>query len=73
MTIVAELISGFETAYGMELLATVHWVGAHEKAAHADDAIVKVYAWNERKKMFKEPQIRLAWDVLGQKGWLAAG
>ncbi len=67
---VVNLIEGFETSYGMELLATVHWVGQHEGSATARDAIGKVYAWNDRKKMFPEQHIRLAWDVLDRAGWL---
>jgi hypothetical protein len=29
---VAELVHGFETPFGLELLATVHWVAAHDGA-----------------------------------------
>lgn len=67
---VANLIAGFETPYGLELLATVHWVARREGAANAPDAIAKVYSWNERKQMFKERHIQLAWDLLQQKNWL---
>jgi hypothetical protein len=31
-----------------------------------------VYAWNERKKQFSERQIKLAYQVLSDKNWLAA-
>ena len=67
---VVDLIAGFETPYGMELLATVHWVASRENAATVDDAIRKVYEWNVRKRMFQEPHIQIAWDVLQAKGWL---
>ena len=67
---VVDLISGFETAYGMELLSTVYWVAKREGAETADQAVSKTYSWNERKRMFKEKHIRLAWDILEQKGWL---
>ncbi len=67
---VVELISGFETPFGMELLATVHWVANHEGAATADQAIKQTYNWNSRKRMFQEKHIRLTWDMLEQKGWL---
>jgi len=67
---VVDLISGFETPYGMELLATVHWVGRHEGATTVDEAVTKTYAWSKRKKMFQEKHIRIAWDILKQKGWL---
>ncbi len=68
---VANLIEGFETQYGMELLATVHWVARQEKATDVADAMVKVYGWNDRKRMFKEQHIQLAWELLDRKGWLS--
>lgn len=66
---VTELIEGFETPFGMELLATVHWIAKHEGAQSDEDAIAKTYAWNARKRMYKESHIRLAWKTLNQKGW----
>ena len=68
---VVELIEGFETPYGMELLATVHWVSKHDNAATIDDAVSKVYSWNDRKRMFQERHVRTAWKVLEDKGWVA--
>ncbi len=67
---VANLVEGFETPFGLELLSTVHWVAIHEGAATADEVIARTYAWNERKKQFSERQLRLAMDVLTQKGWV---
>ena len=67
---VVELIAGFETPFGMELLSTVHWVASREGAVTPDQAVSKTYGWNSRKKMFQEKHIRLAWDILEQKGWL---
>ena len=69
---VADLIRGFETPFGMELLATVHWIAARE-TADEDAAIARVYAWNDRKRMFQEGQIRLALKVLKDRGWLEPG
>jgi hypothetical protein len=51
---VAKLIDGFETPFGLELLATVHWIRQQENAADVSDAVAKVYRWNDRKRMFKE-------------------
>jgi O-acetyl-ADP-ribose deacetylase (regulator of RNase III) len=70
-TRVAQLIEGFETAFGMELLSTVHWVGRYEGASNPELAIEKTYAWGRRKQMFSPNHIRLAWDVLQKKGWLS--
>ncbi len=67
---VARLIHGFETPYGMELLATVHWVCTREGAKSSEDAIRRTYAWNERKKNFDRKQIALARDVLASQGWI---
>ena len=69
---VGDLVEGFETPFGLELLATVHWVVRHEKATTADDAAAKVYAWSERKKRFSLRQIGIAYDTLRAKGWLTA-
>jgi O-acetyl-ADP-ribose deacetylase (regulator of RNase III) len=67
---VVDLIAGFETPFGMELLSTVHWVATREGAVTPDKAVEKTYAWNNRKRMFQEKHIRLAWGVLEHKGWL---
>jgi hypothetical protein len=37
-----------------------------------EDAIAKVYAWNERKKRFSPRQIGIALQNLQNKGWLAS-
>jgi hypothetical protein len=55
----------------MELLSTVHWVCTHEGASSEEETIQKTYAWNDRKRMFKEQHIRLAWNTLQSKGWLS--
>lgn len=68
---VADLVEGFETPFGMELLATVHWVATREESVTVDEAIEKTYAWNSRKRMFDPAQIRITWEILQQKGWLS--
>ena len=70
---VVELVEGFETPFGLELLATVHWVIAKEGAATVDDAIRLTYDWNPRKRMFYRAQIVLACQALADKGWLPEG
>lgn len=70
---VAQLIEGFETPYGLELLATLHWVVKSEGATTIDEAIVKVHAWNSRKaKVMKVTHLRIAWQRLDEYGWLTA-
>jgi O-acetyl-ADP-ribose deacetylase (regulator of RNase III) len=70
---VAALVEGFETPFGMELLATVHWVATREGAADPAAAVEAVHRWNERKRAFSARQIHLAWDVLASKGWMLSG
>ncbi len=70
---VEELIEGFETPYGMELLSSVHWVARHDSTAarNADEAVRKIHEWTDRKqRMFRSEHICVAWDRLTEKGWL---
>ena len=67
---VADLVAGFETPFGLELLATVHWVFTRDGATNHDDAVRLTHAWNDRKKQFSSRQIGLAVDVLRSKSWL---
>ena len=69
---VAELVQGFETPFGLELLSTVHWVSTRDRANSADHVLAKVYAWGDRKRQFSKRQILLARDLLMQKGWIKA-
>lgn len=70
---VANLIEGFETPYGMELLSSVHWVAIHRHrpAETVDEAIDAVHSWNARKKkLFPSEHVRVAWTRLREMGWL---
>jgi hypothetical protein len=68
---VRKLIEGFETPYGMELLATVHWVGTHEPGIRTlEDAIKAVHNWNSRKRaVLSKEHIRVAWQRLTEQDW----
>lgn len=68
---VADLIKGFETTFGMELLSTVHWVATREDATTPEEAVTKIHNWNIRKRMFEPRHIHLAWTRLHNAGWLA--
>ena len=68
---VSNLVEGFESSFGLELLATVHWVAAEHPSATEDEVVTHTYSWNPRKQQFSERQIRLALQVLGENGWLA--
>ena len=70
---VAELIKGFETPYGMELLSSVHWVCTHDspRATTADTAVRAVHKWNDRKReMFRGDHVRVAYDRLRELSWI---
>jgi O-acetyl-ADP-ribose deacetylase (regulator of RNase III) len=69
---VADLVKGFETPFGLELLSSVHWVATHEGVATQDKAIAATFAWSDRKRRFSPQQIALAWNVLHDKGWLSS-
>ncbi len=68
---VARLVDGFESPFGLELLATVHWVVTRENAVIDKDIISKVYNWSKRKQQFSEGQIMLAYERLKTQGWIA--
>ena len=66
---VAALIHGFESAFGMELLATVHWVIHKMNTIETADIIRLVYQWGPQKKKFSSRQIELAARHLKECGW----
>lgn len=69
---VSNLVEGFESPFGLELLSTVHWIANRERARSIEDIVTMTYAWNERKKQFSRRQIALAADVLSRKGWIGS-
>lgn len=70
---VLRLAEGFESAYGLELLASVHWITRHEpEAADDPDLLVRqVQEWTPRKgRMFGREHILIAAARLNEHGWL---
>lgn len=67
---VSALVEGFETPFGLELLATAHWVVRQEKAQTLDEVITTIHKWNDRKKQFTPRQISLSLQALSDAGWL---
>ena len=70
---VEKLIEGFETPYGMELLATVHWLMKHrpDLADDLEKTIQAAHSWSERKaRVLKPHHIEIAWQRLKEQGWL---
>ncbi|MDO9439201.1 macro domain-containing protein [Hydrogenophaga sp.] len=69
---VSRLIEGYQSSYGMELLASVHWVATRETCVRTvDEAIAAVHSWSDRKKLLMQPgHINLAWQRLVDEGWM---
>lgn len=68
---VGRLVEGFETPFGLELLATAHWVIAEEGADDAREIELATRAWAPRKRKFTGAQIELAANRLREEGWVS--
>jgi O-acetyl-ADP-ribose deacetylase (regulator of RNase III) len=71
---VVQLLDGFESPYGLELLTTVHFAATQLAAptrATPELVIKTVQDWNQRKKeLFRPGHIRAALEQLTDQGWL---
>ena len=67
---VADLVDGFESPFGLELLSTTHWVASRENPEDFDDLVSKAYAWNPNKKQFSERQFSIAVERLQINEWI---
>ena len=68
---VVALVEGLESPFGMELLATVHWVACHEGARGLDAVVSAVHGWNARKqKLMSREHIALVHQRLTGQGWI---
>lgn len=68
---VSKLIQGYESSYGLELLASVHWLAHHEKHSPVEKIIGEMANWNEGKRnKFSEESIRFAYLRLQEDGLL---
>jgi len=70
---VFELVEGYESAYGLELLASVHWMAVGKGNDDDLSNVTKsVQNWSQRKqRMFTAQHIESAWQRLHDQGWLA--
>jgi O-acetyl-ADP-ribose deacetylase (regulator of RNase III) len=69
---VQQLIKGFETPVGLELLATAHWAVMQENANNQQEVARTFANWNERKSRFTLRQIDIALTQLQKYDWLTA-
>ncbi len=68
---IGQLIEGFESPLGLELLTTVHWAAVREGARTPDEATRVVAEWTKRKReVFGEREVAIAWEQLHRNGWL---
>ncbi len=67
------LVDGFETPYGLELLATVHFAATQAPATSTTDVIgARVAAWSLRKaRLFTDHHVGIAAERLGEHGLLS--
>ena len=70
LTRVVELVEGFESSFGLELLATVHWVASEHPSPTDNEIVAHTYAWGYRKRQFSKRQIHLALQTLREGDWL---
>ena len=66
---IADLVAGFESPFGLELLATVHWVctqgerGKKIVPQNMNELVRYIYQWDSCKSQFSACQIALAQDM----------
>lgn len=59
------LISGFQSTFSLEVLASVDYVMKDYPGISLEDTVQKVWEWSDRKKnLFKERYIKIAYDHL---------
>jgi O-acetyl-ADP-ribose deacetylase (regulator of RNase III) len=68
---VADIVDGFEGAWGLELLSTVHWVATDEDGARDPfEARERISRWSNRKnRIFPARDVEDAWSHLAEHGW----
>ncbi|MBQ3351943.1 MAG: macro domain-containing protein [Thermoguttaceae bacterium] len=68
---VIHVIQGFENPFGMELLASVHWVASKENADTLEKCISLIQNWSPRKRELMKPgYIEIAWNRLKSENWI---
>lgn len=68
---VGELVAGFESPFGLELLSTVHWIATRQQIENIDKIVECVYRWNTHKRQFTPRQVERAFHTLSEKNWLS--
>ena len=70
---VTQLVAGFESSFGLELLATVHWVlESNPNVCNESELVEQLHAWEPPKKQFTARQVGIAAERLATEGWTRA-
>jgi O-acetyl-ADP-ribose deacetylase (regulator of RNase III) len=67
---VSRLVEGYETPFGLELLATVDWVIDERATCRAEAVVEATWEWSPRKRQFSRRQIEGALARLIEQGWV---
>lgn len=67
---VLSLVEGFESSYGLELLATVHWAINQDHPRDFGDLAKCIYGWDSKKRRFTPRQLKIAVERLSEGGWI---
>ncbi|MBI2790888.1 MAG: macro domain-containing protein [Gammaproteobacteria bacterium] len=70
LNLIRQLIEGYETPYGMELLSSIDWLAAQEEARSLDDVYKGLKEWNTRKAQFKPKHVESGWKHLKALNWI---
>lgn len=70
--VISVITDGFETPFGLELLATVHWVVTREEVRELADICRSVWNWGSHKKKFTSNHIEIASHRLESHDWFAS-
>jgi O-acetyl-ADP-ribose deacetylase (regulator of RNase III) len=68
---IEQLIDGFETPFGMELLASVHWLVQKEGLTTLNAVMDSIRNWNERKaSLMTQENVNVALERLQSQRWI---
>ena len=70
---VEEVIWGFESPYGLELLSTAHWCAKDKQGRHTEinELVASIHCWSNRKhELFKFDHVTKAWNHIRQLDFL---
>jgi len=68
---VLDLVDGYESAYGLDLLASLHWLSTHSPHPAVEDWIATLKARSpSTERMFTDRHVTSALNTLRTRGWI---